>query len=137
LSCWAKSTIPVLSETLISARRTGRRVVWSVILVHILLVKAASHCKRKASGCSEQAVLFEFLAQGAPVQPQYLRGPGLITPHVVHDALQQWRFDLRKHHVVDVGHILAIQVFEVVAQRLLDTVTQGPRAGQGLVRGAG
>src|SRR5690606_23203875 len=87
LSSRAKSTTPVLSETLISARRTGRRVVWSVIAIPSGLIKGL-----------QQAVLLELLAQGATVETENLRGPGLVAPDIIHDALQQRRLDLGQYH---------------------------------------
>src|SRR5690606_10573347 len=96
LSSRAKSTTPVLSETLISARRTGRRVVWSVIAIPSGLIKGL-----------QQAVLLELLAQGAAVETQDLGSAGLVAPDIIHDALQEGRLDFGQHHVVHVGHVLA------------------------------
>ena len=53
--------------------------------------------------------MLELFAQGAAVQPEHQGGSGLVVPGVCHDFRQEWRLDLRQHHLVHVGRGLPIQ----------------------------
>src|SRR5580693_163796 len=75
----ANSTMPVLSETLSSARRTG--------------VSTGAYLLAYAE-------LFELLAQGAAIDPEYGRCPALIALYVAHHDFEQRLFHLTHHEIV-------------------------------------
>src|SRR5277367_5666453 len=93
----ANSTIPVLSETLSSARRTG---VSNVSLL-------------------ADPELFEFLAQGAPVDAEDRGSAALVSLRVAHYHLEQRFLDLAHHQLVQMRGLMAVQGLEVALQRLL------------------
>src|SRR6201994_324270 len=74
----ANSTMPVLSETLSSARRTG-----------------------VSKGLLVDAELFQLLAQGSAIDPEDGRRAALISLDVSHDDLEQGLLDLAHHHVIE------------------------------------
>src|SRR5271154_2490974 len=90
----ANSTMPVLSETLSNARRTG---------VSTLLADAE---------------LFELLAQCAAIDPEYGRRPALIALSVAHHRFEQRLFDLAHHQIVQTRRFMPIQRFKVALQGL-------------------
>src|SRR5882757_8261417 len=91
----ANSTIPVLSETLSSARRTG-------VSTKRLLVDAE---------------LFQLLAQGAAIDAENGRGAALVALHVAHHDLEQRFFDFAHDQIVQVCGLVAIERFEIALQR--------------------
>ena len=74
----ANSTIPVLSETLSSARRTG------VSNVYLLA----------------DPELFELFAQGAAIDAENRRSAALIALNMAHHDLEQRFLDLAHHELV-------------------------------------
>src|SRR5690606_36503674 len=92
--------MPVLSETLIRARRTGAS--WSVM--GGLLVRGL-----------KQVVLLELLAQGAAIEAEHLGGAALVARGVGHHRFQQGGFHLFQHHLVEVGGGLAVGLGALVA----------------------
>src|SRR5277367_6756387 len=97
LSARANSTIPALSETLSSARRTG---VSNVSLL-------------------ADPELFEFLAQGAAIDAEDGRRTALVALHVAHHNLEQRLFDLAHDQLVQVRGLMSVQRLEVALQRFL------------------
>src|SRR5579871_1567117 len=89
----ANSTMPVLSETLSSARRTG---VSTALLA--------------------DAELFQLLAQSAAVDPENGRGTALIAVHMVHHHFEQRLFHFPHHQIVQVRRLVSIQSFEITLQ---------------------
>src|ERR1700761_2636804 len=83
-SARANSTIPDLSETLSSARRTG---VSNVPLL-------------------ADPELFEFLAQGAAVDAENGCRAALVSLHVAHHHLEQRLLDLAHHQLVQVRGLM-------------------------------
>src|SRR5580692_11319 len=73
----ANSTMPVLSETLSNARRTG-------VSTNLLA----------------DAELFEFLAQRAAIDPEYRRCSALVALDVAHYRLEQRLFHLAHDQIV-------------------------------------
>src|SRR5271168_4236099 len=96
-SARANSTIPVLSETLSSARRTG------VSNVQLLV----------------DPEFFEFLAQGAAIDTEDGRGTALVSLHMPHHHLEQRLLDLAHHQFVQVRGLMTVQGLEIALQRLL------------------
>src|ERR1700679_2414627 len=96
-SARANSTIPVLSETLSSARRTG---VSNVSLL-------------------ADPELSEFLAQGSAIDAEDGRGAALVSVHVPHHHLEQRLLDLAHHQIIQMCGLVAVQGLEIALQRFL------------------
>src|ERR1039457_2162888 len=94
----ANSTMPVLSETLSSARRTDL-------------------CKGLGL-LSADSKLFEFLAQGAAIDTEDRCGAALVAVHVIHDDLEKWLFHFPHHEVVQTGRAVPVERIEIAVQRL-------------------
>src|SRR5436190_22678286 len=103
----ASSTIPDLSETLISARRA---------------------LDTKAATLTFDPQLLHFLPQRIAVDAQHLRGERLVALGVAEHGLDHRFLDVLQHHVVDRGGFLAFHVLEIALERALHGIVQLRRA---------
>src|ERR1700761_7638521 len=90
----ANSTIPVLSETLSNARRTGVSTKASLV----------------------DAELFQLLAQGAAIDAQNGRSAALIALYVTHHDFEQRLFHLAHDQIVQVRRLVAVERLEIAFQ---------------------
>src|SRR5258706_3168098 len=97
----AKSAMPVLSETLMSARET-------------FIVRVSSLMSSRLD-----PQLLDFLAQGIPVDAEHRGGGALVGLGLAENRLDQGPLDVLQHHVVDRGRLLAVHVPEVAFERTL------------------
>src|SRR3954453_11824701 len=104
----ARSSTPVLLETLISARRMDGIVQdgWDE------KVPRAAHRTQP----SLDAVTLDLLAQGVAVEAEQLGGDGLIAADFVQHHLDQRLFHAADDHGVDLSGLLPIQIAEVAVQ---------------------
>src|SRR5271155_2711717 len=93
----ANSTIPVLSETLSNARRTG-------VSTNGLLVDAE---------------LFQLLAQSTAIDAENGRGAALVALHMTHHDLEKRFFHFAHDQIVQVCRLMAIERVEIAFQRFL------------------
>src|ERR1700722_12917235 len=103
-SARASSATPLLSDTEISARRTG----CSMKRRSPRLVQGGV-----AVGSAGDAVQPQLLAQGAAVDAENISGPHLVAFGVVEHCLQQRLLDFTQHQVVQMRGAMAIQTREV------------------------
>src|SRR5690606_14016660 len=109
----AKSTMPVLSETLSSARRTRRALV-SAMAIDLAVELAAVAVEARPVPVEpglvrvevrhmsvEHAVGVELLAQGVAVDTEHRRRLELVPLGLLHDDFEHRLFHRRQHHVVD------------------------------------
>src|SRR5262249_31751134 len=94
----ANSTIPALSETLMSARLT---------------FTARSRLDPQ---------LLDLLAQGVAVDAEHRSRGALIALGLAEHRLDQGPLDVPQHHVVDLGRLLAVHVPEITLEGALDRV---------------
>src|SRR5213075_2162144 len=99
----ASSTMPVLSETLISARRA---------------------LDTKTATLTFDPQLLHFLAQRVAVDAEHLRGERLVALGMPEHGLDHRLLDVLQDHVVDGGRLLAVHVLEVTLQLALHGVVQ-------------
>src|SRR5690606_36154052 len=85
----ANSAMPCLSETLRSARR------------FVLIAPLAASFAR-------EIVALEFLAEGAPVDAEYLGGSALVAFCVVQHGLQQRSFDFTDNQLIEVAGFVSV-----------------------------
>src|SRR3977135_1706913 len=100
----ANSARPLLSDTLISAVRMGIMQVDGERRSHLYFER------------------LDFLSQGIAVDPEHLRGDGLIPFSPVEHELEHRTLDVLEHHVVDGARLCPVEVLEVPLQRPADTV---------------
>src|SRR6185312_3086484 len=100
-SARASSTMPVLSDTERSARRTVNTL-----------------------GASRQAQFLQLLAQGPAVDSQNAGGAALVTFRIVQHDAEQRLFDLAQHEIVQMRWPVTIQTGEVIAQCTLSVIAQ-------------
>src|SRR5690606_19105464 len=94
----ANSTIPVLSETLSSARRFGCIVKVSI---------------------ADELVALQLLAQSAAIDAENLGRTALIAPRVIQDRLEQRLLDLADDELVQISRLVSVQAFEIALQRFV------------------
>src|SRR6266480_6644305 len=103
----ANSARPLLSDTLISAVRMGIMRVGGERLDH------RSHLYFQR---------LDLLSQSIAVDPEHLRGDGLISLGPVEHELEHRTLDVLEHHVVDGARLCPVEVLEVPLQRPADAV---------------
>ena len=69
-------------------------------------------------------VPIEFLAQGAAVDAEDVRGAALVALCVAEHGPEQRLLDLAHHEVVEMPRPMAVQAGEVAVERLLGVRTQ-------------
>src|SRR5258706_1401793 len=94
----ANSTIPALSETLMSARLT---------------FTAASRLDPQ---------LLDLLAQRVAIDSEHGCRGALVALRLAEHGLDQRPLDVPEHHVVDLGRLLAVHVAEIALERALDRI---------------
>src|SRR5690606_1259017 len=90
----ANSTIPVLSETLSSARRFD--------------------CI--ATSIADELVALQLLAQSAAIDAENLGGAALIAVGICQDRLEQRLLDLADDELVQIARLVPVQAFEIALQ---------------------
>src|SRR5689334_448094 len=103
-SARASSSTPVLSETLISARRVDAMVGrWVAV-------------EGRAAWRSLDAVALDLLAQRVAVQAEQLGGDRLVAAHFVQHHFDQRLFHAADDHGIDLPWLLSVKVAEVAVQ---------------------
>src|SRR5579871_3201141 len=110
-SACASSTTPVLSETLMSARRIG--------------VRPAAPPGRSF----DEVIVLELAPERAAIDAEDLGGTALVALGIAHDRAEQRFLDLAHHERVQPGRPVAVQPLEVGAERGLGVVAQRHLAG--------
>src|SRR3990167_9478995 len=105
-SAWAKSTMPVLSDTDSNA----------VVMVN------ASGERKGGDQLLDQLVIQELAAQRVAVDAQPFGGLALVALGMLHNHLEHRALDRAHHHVVHGVRLGAAQVLEILLQAVADAV---------------
>ncbi len=68
---------------------------------------------------------FNFFTQRTTVDAHHQRSTGLVTTGVLHHHVQQGLFYFSQYQLIEVIHILTVQLSKIVLQCLFNRVTQG------------
>src|SRR3569832_311202 len=125
LKARAKSTMPVLSDTLMRARWMAVMLCFSRLLKLMASHMDATPCDgKRARDISIDAVVLQFFTQGAAVNAEDLGGLALLAARVAHDRLEQRQLHFAHHLVVDNFGRVTVHVAEVMPQRRFHRAAQ-------------
>ncbi len=68
---------------------------------------------------------FSIFTQRTTVDAHHQRSTGLVTTGVLHHHVQQGLFYFSQYQLIEVIHILTVQLSKIVLQCLFNRVTQG------------
>lgn len=67
----------------------------------------------------------EFLSQGTAIDAEYAGSLALVALRVIHDGFEQGPFNLADNQVVQVTRPVAVQVREVLIERIFRMLAEG------------